>query len=155
MRINIRMVLVVLLVGVLLAAGLIYFYGKRAVDYSFVFTYENTHTGGSWEIIKDGGFYSRETFIEDYVKQTGYTLPDIFYEDGKTFVLCYGYTLEKLFYTEANMSGRFTGVHPFYYANALLKPADPDLIYAYVVESDVPLDRDIHTNAGRDTKILR
>ena len=155
MRINIRMVLVLLLVVALSAAGLIYFYSRRTVDYSFMFSYENTYTGGTWEIIKDGGFYGRETFIEEYTGQTGDALPDVFYEDGKTFVLCYGHTLEKLFYTEAHMSGRFTDVHPFYYANAWIKPADPELIYVYVIESEVSLDRDIHTNAGRDTKILK
>ena len=155
MKTNIGKILAVLLIIAIPLSVVIYFYRSRPVNYTLVLTYENTLIGGTWEIVRDHGFYSRETFINNYEKQTGDVIPNVFEENGCTIVLCYGYTLEKLFYREANMSGRFTGVYPFYYANAYLKPADPNLIYVYIVEDNIRIDRDIHTNNGRDTKILK
>lgn len=149
------MVVIVLFVTIILSIKIYSLYCGHSVRYSLIFTYDKTFLGGIWEIVSDSGFYSTKTFVDKYEKQTGSTLPAIFDEVGHTYVLCYGYTLEELFYREVDKRGPADERYSYYYARGVLRPADPQLVYVYLVEDSVKLDYNIHSSPGDYTTIVQ
>lgn len=150
-----NIVVLVLFAVIILSTKIYNLYREHSVNYSLVFTYDNVELYGGWQIVSDNGYYATEAFSNRHEKQIGSMLPPIFDEVGHTYILCYGYNLEKLFYREIDRNGQAGDKHSFYNAQAVLRPADSQLVYVYLIEDSVNLDRDIHSNDGKDTTILR
>ena len=152
-----KMVAVSLFVIIAASIGLlaIYFYKDRSIEYSWLYSYEiQTPTNGKWRVVSHRGFYTGENFANDYASQTDMPLPSEIDTVNYTYVVCYGFTLEGLSYREIDKSGRFTSDTPYYYVNATLKAAPSTLANVYLVDDPIAIDRDMHTNYGRDTIII-
>ena len=110
--------------------------------------------GTEWEAVHAKNFYTYELFREEYEHFTGKNLPTEFTDGDPTYIVCYGYTLERLYYNENEISGRYQSDDPYYYAKAVLKKASPNVVYVYRVEEKIRIDRDTHEHHEKYTTVV-
>ena len=153
-----RRIAIPILIATLVLLGLTAFHfgRKHSMDCSLALTYAVTTDArhGTWSIVSNDGFYTGAMFERDYEAQTGEGLPETIDTDQNTYVVCYGFTLEELYYREGGMSGRFTGSRPYHYAKAVLRSASDGEVNVYLVHDPASIDRDPHSNTGDDTAIV-
>lgn len=149
---------IVVLIAMVLAlcVGIYFCLAEHQMKYFLLFEYTvDNKNVGTWKVISENGFYTQEMFAKEYELATGEALPITFNTHEHEYIVCYGYTLEGVSYREADKVGRFTSSKPYYCAKAVLKKSSDMHVYVYEVDRSVTIDRDIHTNVGNDTVILR
>lgn len=155
---NRKTVVVIILAAVFVLVGLTvsHFIRKHKIDYSLALSYATSGDHhGTWNVVSSAGFYTGAMFAADYESQTGERLPESIDTERNTYVVCYGFTLDELFYREGDKSGRFTSSAPYYYAKAVLRTASNKEANIYLIHEQVPIDRDPHSNTGHDTTIIK
>ena len=147
---------IVLALALLICVAAVYSSIKHELGYSLAYTYTMPEMSTeTWRIVSDTGFWTKEMYAAEYESAIGASLPEEILIRPCSYVVCYGYTLEKLYYKEDEKSGRFTSDSPYYYAHAVLKPGMDSEVNVYRVEDQIRIDRDPHTNTGDDTVILQ
>lgn len=147
---------VVLSFVLLICVAVIYLSVKHELEYTLVCSYSTSEVNTTtWKIVSDTGFWTKEMYASEYRSTVGSSFPEEILNTTHSYVTCYGYTLEKLYYTEGEMSGRFTDDNPYYYVHAVIRPDADNEVNVYRVEKQIRIDRDPHTNAGDDTVILQ
>lgn len=149
-------IIVLIAMALALCAGIYFSLVEHQMVYllSFEYTIADENVG-TWKVISENGFYTQEMFAKEYELATGEALPITFNTHEHEYIVCYGYTLEGVSYRESDKVGRFTSSTPYYYAKVVLKKGADMHVYVYEIDGSVTIDRDIHTNSGDDTVILR
>lgn len=103
-----------------------------------------------WLTVYDTGFWTKDIFAERFLRETGQALDRCMTMDTEnyTYIVCYGAKLERLVYCEGIVSGRFTGVYPWYYGFAYLRqdsPEDSAMVRIYRADK-IRIENDPHSN---------
>lgn len=111
-----------------------------------------------WDGVFDTGFVTPEIFEKKFYEFTGKyidTICDMDY-DKFTYIVCYGFELNKLTYREIDLVGRFTGAYPWYIGKAYLNDnCEPNQLTIYKIDHFL-IGQDPHINRlGRSVVVSK